>query len=272
MDRLGIIAGEGSLPIQVIEYCNKRNIEPYILKITSETDATYQQYKNMLYIKVGMIGEAIAYLKSHQIKEIIFAGRVERPDSIFKLKVDAKGAKLLASLAINKIFGDNNILLKVKDFFIAEGFYLISLNEFMKDELFFKPGVISKLKPNNDDNHNIELGRDLIKTISGFDVGQAVVVEEKRIIAIEGAEGTDNMIERCASLVKGGACLIKFSKIDQITEVDLPCIGVETIKKAHLAKIKVIAIEAGKTIVINKDEVLEYINSKKMKLVALDKV
>jgi len=271
MDKLGIIAGEDNLPKQVIEYCKKRNIEPYIIKITSESDDAYVRYENVVCLKIGMVGEAISYLKKHQVKEIIFAGRVKRPDSIFKVKVDVMGAKLLAAITINKIFGDNNILLKVKDFFVSEGFNMLSLNEFMKDELFFKPGILSKLKPTAEDERNIKLGIDLINAISSFDVGQVVVVEEKRIIAIEGAEGTDGLIERCRSLVKNDGCLVKFSKAGQISEVDLPCIGLDTIKNAHAAKIKLIAIEAGKTIIINKDEVLKYIDEKKMKLVVLGK-
>jgi DUF1009 family protein len=169
---------------------------------------------------------------------------------------------------MNKIFGDNSLLVNIKEFVIAEGFELLALNKFMRNELFFSPGTISKDLPNGDDLSNIKLGRDLIDKISEFDVGQAVIVEGGRIIAIEAAEGTDNMLERASNLVRFEGCLVKAAKKNQIVEIDLPCIGPETVRKANEAKIKMVAIEASKTLVIDKDQVLNFVNKKKMKLVA----
>ena len=268
MEKIGIIAGEDRLPKIVIDYCINNNIEPFIIKISSQSDANYQDYSNVIFVKIGAVGKAVSYLNRHQVKNLLIVGRISRPDNIFKTKVDLKGGKLLAKLAMNKIFGDNNLLSSIKDFLINEGFELLSLNKFMPDDLFFKPGLASKTKLSDNDSDNIKLGRDLIEMLSEFDVGQSVIVEGKRIIAIEAAEGTDGMLARAANLVKFEGCLVKTTKTNQITEIDLPCIGLETVKNALTAKVKVIAVQASGTIIIDKEQVLEFINQKKMKLVA----
>lgn len=268
MEKIAIIAGEEELPRLAINYCIKNDIEPFIVKISSQSDSFYQDYKNVCFIEMGKIGEAISYLKKHQVKKMLIVGSLARPDNIFKIKVDVKGAKLLARLAMNKILGDDNLLRNIKDFLIKEGFELLALNSFMKDEFFFEVGTLSASSLSNEEVSNIALGRDLIDKLSEFDVGQAVIIEGKRIVAIEAAEGTDGMLARAGNLVKSKGYLIKAAKRNQILEIDLPCIGPETMRKAYEANIKIIAIEAEKTVVINKEEVLSFVAKNKMKLIA----
>lgn len=269
MKKLGIIAGEDSLPKEIINYCLSNNIEPFIVKISSDSDASYQQYEKVIFVNIGQPGKAIDFFKNNQVKDIVFAGKILRPKNILKIKVDVKGASLLKKIAMSKIFGDNNLLASVKNFFIAEGFKVHAAHKLVK-ELVLQPGILSKKKPSAMAMKNIEIGRDLIKTISKFDVGQAVIVEDGRIIAIEAAEGTDKMIERSSGLIEGvDACLIKAPKHEQINEIDLPCVGLQTFICAHQAKISIIAIKAGETLLLDNEKVLEFVDENKMVLVAI---
>jgi DUF1009 family protein len=268
MRKIGIIAGEGQLPKSVISHCIQHNIAPFIIKISSQSDAEYQIYDDVCFVKLGMVSKALAYFKKHGVRELVLAGRISRPKSLFSVSVDIKGAALLGKLALNHIFGDDHLLVSVKDFLNEEGFDILSLNNFMSEELFCTAGVLSILNPNEEDLINLALGKDCLQAIAKFDVGQALLVAGKRIIAIEAAEGTDNMLARSRHLITGRCCMIKAAKANQITEIDLPAIGVETIKLACAAGVTLIAIEASKTIVIDKVAVLDMINSNKMILMA----
>jgi len=269
MKKLGIIAGEDNLPKVVIEYCKSQNIVPYLVKISSASDQDYQHHENIIFANIGQPGKAIDFFKNNDVKHIMFVGKVPRPANVLKLKVDIKGAALLKQIALNKIFGDNHLLIEIKNFFISHGFEVLALNHFMK-ELFLQPGIISTKKPIKSALKNIEIGIDLIKGISKFDIGQAVIVEDGRILAVEAAEGTDEMIDRSKVLISSEeACLIKIPKHKQISEIDLPCVGLLTIIKAREAKISTIAIKSHTTILLDRKEVLEFINKQKMCLVVI---
>ena len=270
MNKIGIIAGEGNLAHIMTKACIKKDIQPFIIKISSASDREFSSYENIIFVKIGEVKKLIEFLKFNDVTKIIFAGKINRPRNFLEIKVDNVGAKLLARITANKIFGDNNILLKVKEFFSEQGFETISLPDIMS-ELVTSPGVLSKKLPSENDLANIKLGVDVINSISAFDIGQSIIVADKRVVAIEGAEGTDEMIRRSAQYIAlNDGYLVKLPKIGQIKEIDLPCVGINTVKLAHKAGIKGIVVRSGATILLDRLQVIEFVDKYDIFLLSLD--
>jgi len=255
---LAIFAGDGLLPKILIEEClqKNQNFKLFLLK-NQNYSIDYSQY-NPEVVNYGEVEKFLSILKNFQIRDIVFIGSVTKPD--FKsLKVDKKGAILLAKILANKILGDDAVLRSVLAFFKKQGLKIWAIDELL-DCVFAKKSVVTKIKPDKEDLLDIELGIEAIKAFSKFDVGQALIVAQKQIIAVEAVEGTDKMIERCKNLkidYKNRAILIKTTKKNQSRGADLPVIGVSTIENCALANIKGIAIKAKSTLVLQKDLVIK---------------
>jgi len=268
--KLAIFAGRGNLPMMVIEECNKNNIDFQLFLLKTESyDIDYSFY-NPAVLEYTAVEEFLEVLKINSIKNITFVGAVNKPN-FSSLKVDKKGAVLLSKILANKILGDDAVLRSVINFFEKEGFKIIKVNDILGNLLVDK-NFCGSLKPSKDDFENIEIGRRVIKSISEFDIGQAVIVAQRQVIAIEAVEGTDQMISRCQTLsidYKNKAILVKLKKSKQSKKADLPVIGVETIKNCHKSNIKGIAIQSGASIVINKKEVIDIANKMGIFIIAL---
>jgi DUF1009 family protein len=264
--KIGFIAGGGTLPLVLAKYLQDRNVDLYVVNITGD-DLTFapKLYKNFKYTEVAKILE---FFKSNDIKDLVFCGTVERPKDLSSLKTDFEGAKLLASILSRKILGDNNILLSVKGFLEARGFKLLSINQLMPS-LVSSKGVLTDAKPSQNLMDDLHIGLDFLDKIADFDVGQSIIIENKRIIAIEGAEGTDNMIMRSKKFIAGNALLVKIPKKNQISEIDLPTIGPKTIENALQSAVSAIAIKAGETIILELEKTLDLANKNGFTILAI---
>lgn len=268
--KLAIFAGRGNLPMMVIEECNKKNIDFQLFLLKTESyDVDYSLY-NPAILEYTAVENFLEILRTNSIKNIIFIGAVNKPN-FSSLKVDKKGAILLSKILANKILGDDAVLRSVINFFEKEGFKVVKVNDILGDLLVDK-NFCGIVKPSKDDFENIEIGRRVIKSISEFDIGQAVIIAQRQVIAIEAVEGTDQMISRCQTLsidYKNKAILVKLKKSKQSKKADLPVIGVETIKNCYKSNIKGIAIQSGSSIVINKKEVIDVANKMGIFIIAL---
>ena len=258
---LAIIAGKGDLPQMIINKCLKDKRKFILVLIKGQLyDKDYSKY-NPHIIHIGHIGEALRIFKENEITQIVLAGGISKP-SMANIKVDSKGAILLSKITKAKLFGDNNVLTSVTKFFEKEGFEIIGVDQII-DNLLTKKGVLGKIKPSKENLQDIELGKNLIKAISEFDVGQSVVTQQKQILSIEDVGGTDALINRCGNLqLKIGSkpVLVKIKKSGQNTKVDLPSLGVETIHNLHKSNFAGVALEAKSSLIINKEEVLKLAN------------
>ena len=267
---LAIFAGRGVLPKILIEECQKNNQKFFIFLLQGENyEIDYSPF-NPVTIAYGEVEKFFDVVHKNNIKELVFAGGVTKPN-FASLKVDKKGAVLLAKIVANKILGDDAVLRAVIKFLEKEGLKIVSIDQLFTD-LVSKKGVLSKICPNSEDMVNIEIATKAIKMMSEFDIGQAVVVAQKQIIAVEALEGTDKMIARCLDLeteYTKNSILVKLKKSKQSKKADLPTIGVATVHNCYAAKIKGIAIEAGSTIVLEKKRVIELIDELQMFLIVL---
>lgn len=269
MNKLVIIAGKGNLSRKLI-HASKGQYELLIIALYNETDPDLIKDLPHIWIKLGEVGKAIGAIKDFKAKKVLFVGSVDKPD-ILNLKVDTMGAKLLAKIAKDKIFGDNKILSSLTDFLTQQDLEVVGAHEILKD-LVVSEGVFTLVKPNEQEMSDIKLAKRVTHSLGELDIGQATIIENGIILGVEAAEGTDNLIKRCAELKKiksQGGLLVKFSKPNQETRIDLPTIGIETIRNIHAAKFKGIAIEAHKSIFLDKEEVISYANANNLFVIAI---
>jgi hypothetical protein len=254
---LGLIVGETSLPKFVIKELLKKNVSFLILDLTKSN--IYKKYKNSYSLKITELGKAISIFKKNNCKNIIFIGKVERPE-ISLLKFDRKALFYLPRLFSVFKKGDGNILKEVIKIFKENKINVLNSMKFTP-ELIFKDESINKLKTNDADNISISKGVSIIKALSKFDIGQSVIINNGYVLAIEGPEGTDETIKRSLYLskkykLKNKSILIKFPKANQDLRVDLPTIGLDTIKNCIKANIKGIALKRSQNIILDRDKII----------------
>jgi UDP-2,3-diacylglucosamine hydrolase len=266
LDKIGIIAGSGNLPLLIVEECEKNNIKPYIILI--ENFAKEENYKllNHIIINFGDIGKGLSFLKTNNIKYVVFAGAVKKP-SLKTVYPDLKGFSLLFKLLKCKIFGDNTILQTVINFIEQEGFSVLPVDNVL-DDIKIKQGKAGEINlPDSNYKDDIELGIKVLTQISDLDIGQSVVIQNNMVIGIECVEGTQELINRCSQIkytTGRKPILVKIKKSNQTKKADLPSIGEDTIKQAKIAGFAGIAIDFENTLVINKYETIKLANKNKL--------
>jgi DUF1009 family protein len=255
---LAIFAGRGNLPKMLIDDCLKRRQKFQVFLLEGENYEIDYSSLNPIKLPYGAIEKFFAELKKHEISNLVFIGNVNKPN-FSQLKVDKKGAVLLAKILANKILGDDAVLRTVISFFEKEGLKIVRIDELLDCVVSVK-STLTKHQPNQKNLEDIEIGVKAIKNFSKFDVGQSLVIAQKQIIAVEALEGTDEMIKRCGNLesdFKKNAVLVKMKKHGQSQKADLPTIGVETVKNCFASGIAGIAIQAGSTLFIDKEEAIK---------------
>ena len=267
---LGLIVGESRLPNFVINKLLKKNIEFLILDLTKSY--IYKRYKNSYSLKITELGKAISILKKNNCKNVIFIGKVERPD-ISLLKFDRKALFYLPRLFSAFKKGDGNILKEIIKIFKENKLNVVNSMKFTP-ELIFKDKSINKLKINNTDKSSISKGVKIIKSLSKFDIGQSVVINNGYVLAIEGPEGTDETIKRSLHLskkykLKNKSILVKFPKANQDLRIDLPTIGFDTIKNCIKANIKGIALKRSQNIILDKDKIINLVKKNNFFIISI---
>lgn len=251
---LGILAGSGSLPRQLVEACRSMSRPVFVLgfegnDVPELPDVPYAS------VRIDAIGEALTRLREAGVSELVLAGSIRRP-SFSSLRPDAAGVKLLARLGTAFFLGDDALLKAVVGFLESEGFKVVGANEVM-ETLLAPEGTLGKIAPDAAQESDIKLGFKEAKALGKRDKGQAVIVADGKLLGKEDENGTDALIDRCAGKTSArSGVLVKAKKPGQESRVDLPAIGVSTVVKIHAAGFAGIAIEAGGGIILDKDEVI----------------
>ena len=256
MKKLGMLAGGGMMPVEIIKHCNNIGREIFVVGI--EPYAKEEELKGapFIFAKMGEAGKIFKAFKKNEVQEIVFAGGIKRP-SFKELIPDWEGAKLMAKLAIKKM-SDNNMFCAAINEVERQGYKVVGIDEVVPDMLFSE-GIYGKVKPSSDDMDDIERGFTVAKALGAVDVGQAVVVQEGMVLAVEAVEGTDMMLSRVASVKKKGKApvMVKVVKPGQDKRVDLPAIGLQTIEQLKQNGLKGIAVEAGGILLIEREAVIK---------------
>jgi hypothetical protein len=259
MSKLGLIAGNGSLPDRIIESCLAKNQPIFVISITDEQPKLINKTLN-IKLNIASVGKAIKFLKNNDVKDIIFAGGLSRP-KLKELRPDATGIRLLSKITKAKFNGDNQLLSTIVNFFEGEGFNALGADEVLQD-LVTPQGILGTVKPSKAQMCDVEMGIKIAQSIGNLDIGQSIIVQDNTVIGVEAIEGTDNLMIRCKNLQfnnKGGI-LVKVKKPNQDRRIDLPTIGINTIITAFDNNLSGIVIESGNSIILDKQTLVETAN------------
>ena len=267
---LGLLAGSGMMPVEIIKHCNKHNIPVFVIGL--EPFASEEQLSEAphIFAKMGEVGKILKALKEHNVYEIVLAGGIKRP-AFKELIPDWEAVKIIAKIAMKKM-SDDNLFRVVMDEIESRGFKVVGIEEVVP-EMLFQEGVYGKVKPSKEDMDDIERGWIVAKAIGAVDVGQAVVVQEGLVLAMEAIEGTDMMLSRAAQLRKPGKApvMVKVLKPGQDMRVDLPAIGLQTMELFIKHGIGGIAVEAGGILLIEKGAVIKKADENGIFIIGLKK-
>jgi len=257
--KLGIIAGGGNMPLEIINHCKNLNRDVFVIGLSPFADDLNLAPLPHLFAKIGEVGRMLKAFADNEVFEIVFAGSIKRP-SLSEIKPDWEGAKLITKLALKKM-SDDNLFRIIFDEIEKHGFKVVGIQDVVP-KMLFSEGVYGKIKPSNDDMDDIQRGLTVAKAIGAVDVGQACVVQEGIVLAVEAVEGTDMMLDRASSLRRKGKApvMIKVVKPDQDRRVDMPVIGIRTIEQLTKYGIGGIAVEAGGILLIERDSVINKAN------------
>jgi DUF1009 family protein len=267
---LGIIAGAGLLPRRIADRCIAQGRGFQLLLIGGQADPA--QYSDLPFqmVRLGGSGEAFHLLHQADCREVVFAGKVERP-SWRDLRPDWRTAKFLADFAFKADKGDNALVSAIVAAYEAEGFKVRDPAELLSDDRL-APGVLGRHSPDDAQNADIAFGIAVARALGRLDVGHAVAIQAGLVLGVEAAEGTDALIERCGRLRRQGVgpVLVKLCKPQQEARADPPTVGPSTILHAAKAGFSGVAIEAGNTLVIDRDETAAAADRTGLFLVAIE--
>lgn len=251
----GLIAGKGDLPCRLIEHFHKCSQPFHVIAFDGQTPPTTVSGCDHLWVKLGTVGPIFDYFKRNGVTHLVLAGGIQRP-TLSELSLDWAGTKLLTRIGF-KSLGDDGLLSAIVKIFEEQGLTVVGADELLQD-ILVPTGQMTKTAPCEDDFKDIQRGIEILKKLGEVDVGQAAVIQQGLVLGLEAIEGTSELIERVRLYQRAGrgGILVKMAKPHQNLKVDLPTIGPETIKKMNQSGLVGIAVESGRSQIINKDETL----------------
>jgi DUF1009 family protein len=252
---IGFVFGNGELPILLLEKCPQS-----FCALIGNTPSNINICKKFQHFQITEIPQILDFFKENGVTHICLAGGVTKPKLNIKL-LNFRILPLLWKILTLKNKGDNNLLTTILSYIENKGFKVISATEIIPD-LLTQEGCLTNIKPKNHHFSSIKLAINFLNDISKYDISQACVVENDCITALEGIEGTAQMIARTKEFNKGDAILVKIPKKGQTLKVDMPTIGIKTIKQCIEANISGIVLKAESTIILNKEEIIALANQK----------
>jgi len=254
---LGLIAGMGSLPLAIASEAREMGHRVVAIALEPVADESLKPVADEFHkISLGHFGGLLKLLKKLSIKNVVLAGKVSK-ELLYKNKTsiipDMKTVKLLFSLKNRE---DDTIMNAVVGELEKNGITVHEITSFAGN-LLAPSGVLTRNKPTRDALRDIEFGWEIAKQMGRLDIGQTIVVKDLAVMAVEAIEGTDEAIKRGGSLADKDAVVIKVSKPRQDMRFDVPAVGIDTINSMKKASAKVLAVEAGKCILIDKENLIK---------------
>jgi DUF1009 family protein len=232
-----------------------------------ETDpALAEKVDDIVWIKLGQLGHLIRELRRKGVKKTLLAGTITKKRMFENVRPDLKGLAVMSRLAV---FHDDDILRAVAEELGKEGIEIVSSTLYLP-ELVAKRGCLTRRKPSRTEQDDIHFGWRVAKELGRMDIGQCVVVRKRTILALEAMEGTNETILRGGALGREKTVVVKVSKPKQDLRFDVPAIGMETVRTMSGVKASVLAVEAGKTLVFDKTEMITYADYSGISIVALE--
>jgi UDP-2,3-diacylglucosamine hydrolase len=262
---LGIIAGNGVYPRKLADAARKAGAKKIVVAaFTGETDPSIEKHADVVeWLRVGQLGKLLKFFREQKVQQAIMAGQIA-PKNLFDLRPDWKALLVLAKL---KQRNAESIFAAIADELAKVDVDLMPATSFLEDQLA-PAGLIAGPKLSRREEEDVDLGWKIAKDIARLDIGQTIIVKNGTVLAVEAFEGTNDAIKRGGALAREGAVMIKVAKPNQDMRFDVPVIGVETIKVAAESKLRVIAIEAGKTLLLEREAIADLAKRANISIVA----
>jgi len=266
--RYGLIAGNGRFPILALESARQLNLEITVIAIQEEASKEVESLADRCHwISLGQLGKLIDICKSEGISEVMMCGQVKHAKIFSSIAPDWRLAKLLFSLPSKNTDG---LIGGVRKILEDEGIQLNDSTMLLKP-LLAGAGPLTRRKPTTDENTDIEYGRRVANALAGFYVGQSVAICERACVALEAMEGTDAMLRRAASLVnRRRLSLIKVARRREHLLFDVPVAGLSTIPVMRETGTTVLAVEANRTLLLDKENMLAAANEADIAIVGVE--
>lgn len=256
-EKIGLIAGNGQFPLLFLKTALERGFRVFTTAYVNEADPAIENLsEKTLWLHLGQVKRLINFFKHHQVDRAVMLGGVRKTKLFTDVKPDMKAISIIAGMrhthddAIMRAFADN---LEKEGITIEESTFLLP-------ELLATEGVWTRRKPSRSEKKDIALGFTVAREIGRLDIGQSVVAGGGSILAVEAIDGTDATIERGGRLGKGEAVLVKVCKPNQDFRFDVPSVGIQTIETMFQSDVRVLAIEADRTVAFDRERMIQLAN------------
>jgi len=260
---VGLIAAGGAMPFAVADSLAARGIDAVLFALRGACDPARVQHFRHHWISVGELGRAVKLFRAEGCRDLVFIGSLVRP-ALSEIRLDWGTLRAIGQIWAAFRGGDDHLLSGIGRILERDGFRMVGIRDVAPD-LLVPEGCLTRIAPDDASTADIAKGREVIRALSPFDIGQAAVVIDGHVVAVEDIEGTDGLLARAARLREEGriraaanhGVLVKAPKSGQDLRFDLPTIGPRTIEGAASAKLAGIAVVAGNTLVADPQAMIE---------------
>jgi UDP-2,3-diacylglucosamine hydrolase len=266
--RYAVIAGNGRFPLLALESARRLGHDVVAIAIAEEASKEVEsQAPRCYWISLGELSKLIGILKQEGVTEVVMTGQVKHAKIFSSIRPDWRLAKLLASLPSKNTDGLIGGIVRILE---DEGIHLRD-STFLLKPLMARSGPMTRRKPDADEKKDIEYGVRVAGALAGFDIGQSVAICERACVAVEAMEGTDAMLRRAAGLVNGRRLtLVKVARRREHLLFDVPVVGSETIPVMRETGATALAIEAGRTLMLDREQMIDAANEAEIAVLGID--
>lgn len=260
---IGLIAAGGVMPFAVADSLRARGIQPVLFALKGACDPVAVERFRHHWISVGQVGRAMKLFRAENCRDLVFIGTLVRP-ALSEIRLDWVTLRVLGRVWAAFRGGDDHLLSGIGRILEQDGFRMVGIRDVAPD-LLVPEGCLTRTMPGENAAADIVRGREVLRALSPFDIGQAAVVIDGHVVGVEDIEGTDGLLARVARLRKEGrirakasrGVLVKAPKSGQDLRFDLPTVGPRTVEGAAAAELAGIAVVAGNTIVVEPQAMIE---------------
>lgn len=257
-EKIGLIAGSGQFPLLFARMARHRHHALFTAAYVNEADPLLAEISEKTeWLHLGQVNRLVRFFKQNDVRRAVMLGAVRKTRLFTDVKPDMTAIAIVARMGHTH---DDAIMRAFADYLEKEGIK-IQASTFLLPELLATPGIWTRRKPSKAEKRDIELGFSIAREIGRLDIGQSVVVGGGSVLAVEAVDGTDATIERGGRLGHGQAVLVKICKPGQDFRFDVPSVGAQTIAVMARSDVRAMAIEAGKTVVFDREEMIRAANS-----------
>jgi DUF1009 family protein len=266
MERIGLIAGSGQFPIIFSRAARQKGLKVYAVAHVGETDPGLEDLVEAIkWVKIGQVKKLVAFLKQNDVSNAVMVGGITKTKMFSGVRPDLTALKILATMDHTQ---DDGLLRAFAGELEKEGI-TVRASTFLLPELLAQEGCWTRRKPNKSEMADVHFGWRIVKEIGKLDIGQSVVVRDGSVMAVEAIDGTDATIQRGGKLGREKTVVVKASKPSQDMRFDVPAVGLKTIETMINVGASVLAVEAGKSVVFDKDEMVALADRNRIAIIGI---